>query len=159
MPLGVHRSEHYAEQQYQFPAGSTLLLYTDGLIERRGEVIDTGFARLENALRATTPSDRVPVADAIFAHFAQVAPTPRTTSRCSPSSCCHPPTRPHGSNAQGASTSPTGRSWELRAPPGDESVAQQADLAVSSMARRSGNWSQLSPPRIPLDAQPSRSWA
>ena len=72
LPLGVHLSERYTEQRYQFPAGSTLLLYTDGLVERHGEIIDEGLARLEQALREATPSARGPLADAIFARLAQV---------------------------------------------------------------------------------------
>jgi len=35
----------------RFPPGSLLLLYTDGLVERRGETLDEGFARLVQALR------------------------------------------------------------------------------------------------------------
>ena len=33
------------------PAGSTLLLYTDGLVEDRGQLVDAGIARVEAALR------------------------------------------------------------------------------------------------------------
>jgi serine phosphatase RsbU (regulator of sigma subunit) len=71
LPLGVHASEHYTEEHRRFPAGSTLLLYTDGLVERRGEIIDTGLTRLKNALHAITHSDHLPVADAIFARLDQ----------------------------------------------------------------------------------------
>ncbi len=40
------------------PTGSLLLLYTDGLIERRGELLDVGFGRLTALLaRATMPFD------------------------------------------------------------------------------------------------------
>ena len=35
--------------QQHLPAGSLLLLYTDGLIERPGETLDQGFARLQEA--------------------------------------------------------------------------------------------------------------
>jgi signal transduction histidine kinase/CheY-like chemotaxis protein len=35
--------------EYELPAGSLLLLYTDGLIERPGETLDEGFARLQAA--------------------------------------------------------------------------------------------------------------
>jgi signal transduction histidine kinase/FixJ family two-component response regulator len=35
--------------QQELPAGSLLLLYTDGLIERPGETLDEGFARLQAA--------------------------------------------------------------------------------------------------------------
>ncbi len=35
--------------EYELPAGSLLLLYTDGLIERPGETLDQGFERLQAA--------------------------------------------------------------------------------------------------------------
>ena len=34
------------ERAFELPRGATLLLFTDGLIERRDEVIDAGLARL-----------------------------------------------------------------------------------------------------------------
>ncbi|AEB44687.1 MULTISPECIES: PP2C family protein-serine/threonine phosphatase [Micromonospora] len=34
------------------PPGSTLVFYTDGLVERRGELIDTGIARLADAIES-----------------------------------------------------------------------------------------------------------
>ena len=37
--------------------GATLVLYTDGLVERRGETFDLGIRRLERALRATVDLD------------------------------------------------------------------------------------------------------
>ncbi len=39
---GSHRTDHVVE----FPAGATLLLYTDGLVERRDEDLDAGIERL-----------------------------------------------------------------------------------------------------------------
>jgi serine phosphatase RsbU (regulator of sigma subunit) len=39
------------------PHGALMLLYTDGLIERRGESLDTGFARLAAALRPGLPRE------------------------------------------------------------------------------------------------------
>ncbi|MFF0328933.1 SpoIIE family protein phosphatase [Nonomuraea angiospora] len=50
-PLGT-RPDHVARPQADLPytAGDTLVLYTDGLIERRGEDIDVGLARLTGAL-------------------------------------------------------------------------------------------------------------
>ena len=49
-PLGVTPAARYEAQELPFPAGSSLLLYTDGLIERRGEDIDDGLARLSDSL-------------------------------------------------------------------------------------------------------------
>ncbi|MGW6416753.1 PP2C family protein-serine/threonine phosphatase [Streptomyces sp. NPDC055055] len=50
-PLGA-RPEHTARPQAVtgFPDGSVLVLYSDGLVERRNEDIDTGLARLTEAL-------------------------------------------------------------------------------------------------------------
>ena len=45
-PLGRRMSSGYRVETIAFPAGSRLVLYTDGLIERRGEPIDAGLARL-----------------------------------------------------------------------------------------------------------------
>ncbi|MFN0091485.1 MAG: SpoIIE family protein phosphatase [Acidimicrobiales bacterium] len=50
-PLGVARSPR-PEASAPFEPGDLLLLYTDGLIERRGEVLDVGIVRLADALRA-----------------------------------------------------------------------------------------------------------
>ena len=52
-PLGVGgEAEHEEEAEAAFPAGSTLVLYTDGLVEVPGEPLDTGLARLEEAVLA-----------------------------------------------------------------------------------------------------------
>ncbi|MER8094962.1 PP2C family protein-serine/threonine phosphatase [Streptomyces goshikiensis] len=58
-PLGA-RPEHIARPQATttFTEGDTLVLYTDGLIERRHEDIDTGLSRLADSLvhhRGTAP--------------------------------------------------------------------------------------------------------
>lgn len=45
------------EQIVTFPAGSCLVLFTDGLVERRDETIDAGIARLGAALAAATARD------------------------------------------------------------------------------------------------------
>jgi anti-sigma regulatory factor (Ser/Thr protein kinase) len=49
-PLGVTRSAAWATETLEVEDGSRLVLYTDGLIERRDETLDAGFARLEQAL-------------------------------------------------------------------------------------------------------------
>jgi serine phosphatase RsbU (regulator of sigma subunit) len=45
LPLGVGPSL-YEQATFAMPAGATLIAYTDGLIERRTEDIDTGLHRL-----------------------------------------------------------------------------------------------------------------
>lgn len=57
LPLGVSADISRAEARAPLPPGSTLLLYTDGLVERRGEVLDRGMTRLrrELASRAAEP--------------------------------------------------------------------------------------------------------
>jgi anti-sigma regulatory factor (Ser/Thr protein kinase) len=44
--LGVSRGTRYNEDTFDLPAGSTLVLYTDGVIEVRGESLDRGLERL-----------------------------------------------------------------------------------------------------------------
>ncbi len=50
-PLGVLEVGVYEEREIAFPAGALLALYTDGLVERRGEVLDVGLERLRTALK------------------------------------------------------------------------------------------------------------
>jgi PAS domain S-box-containing protein len=45
-PLGVSDLPVHPETVVHFPAGSALVLYTDGLVERRGEGVDRGLQRL-----------------------------------------------------------------------------------------------------------------
>jgi PAS domain S-box-containing protein len=56
--LGVPGRAPYEEAHAIIEAGSSVVLYTDGLVERRGEVIDDGLARLAKA--AATLRDRAP---------------------------------------------------------------------------------------------------
>jgi serine phosphatase RsbU (regulator of sigma subunit) len=46
LPVGVDRGAAYAATTITAPPGATLLAYTDGLVERRGESIDAGLERL-----------------------------------------------------------------------------------------------------------------
>jgi serine phosphatase RsbU (regulator of sigma subunit) len=55
------------------PPGSTLVLYTDGLIESPGADIRTGLARLASTLATLTT---LPVAEACDALLATLAPSP-----------------------------------------------------------------------------------
>jgi serine phosphatase RsbU (regulator of sigma subunit) len=49
VPVGVGRGALYSEVEFAFPRGSTLLLYTDGAVERRGERLDVGLQRLKES--------------------------------------------------------------------------------------------------------------
>jgi hypothetical protein len=53
-PLGL-TTEVPAPQELRFPVDSTLVMYTDGLIERRGEPITIGLARLAAAAASSAP--------------------------------------------------------------------------------------------------------
>lgn len=50
LPVGVSHSAHYETSLLELAPDSTLLLYTDGLVERRGETLEAGIARLERVL-------------------------------------------------------------------------------------------------------------
>lgn len=45
-PLGAGTNKPYEEVELELAPGATLVLYTDGLVERRGEPLDDGLARL-----------------------------------------------------------------------------------------------------------------
>ncbi|HLW48694.1 MAG TPA: SpoIIE family protein phosphatase [bacterium] len=59
-PLGV-RGVVYREETVTLPAEATILVYTDGLLEVRGESIDIGFARITGVLErcAGAPVDEL----------------------------------------------------------------------------------------------------
>jgi PAS domain S-box-containing protein len=54
MPLCASEQAQYREAERDLPAGSMLVLYTDGLIERRGESLDVGFSRLAQSLSSAS---------------------------------------------------------------------------------------------------------
>ena len=47
----------YRAQTAELPAGATVILYTDGLLERRGETLDDGLRRLEDVVAALPAHD------------------------------------------------------------------------------------------------------
>ena len=51
-PMGVVETPRYVERALRLDPGSTLLLYTDGLVERSTEVLDIGLERLRTAAAA-----------------------------------------------------------------------------------------------------------
>jgi len=65
-PLGVDPYVSYQEITSELPPEATLILYTDGLIERRGESIDVGLERLARAA-TKAPSDLEEASDHIIA--------------------------------------------------------------------------------------------
>jgi serine phosphatase RsbU (regulator of sigma subunit)/CheY-like chemotaxis protein/anti-sigma regulatory factor (Ser/Thr protein kinase) len=56
LPLGIDDRVSAGEARYEIAPGETLLLFTDGLVERRGESITLGFDRLCDAF-ASAPDD------------------------------------------------------------------------------------------------------
>lgn len=49
VPVGVTGTEPYESVTASIPANATLLAFTDGLVERRGEALDVGFQRLRDS--------------------------------------------------------------------------------------------------------------
>jgi serine phosphatase RsbU (regulator of sigma subunit) len=66
LPLGISRGGEYVHVRYPFPVGSTLLLYTDGLVERRGEAIDAGLERLRAAAEHASVAEDASFADRVY---------------------------------------------------------------------------------------------
>ena len=66
LPLGVDPDEVPSQEIYPIKPGETLLLFTDGLVERRGEPITDSFDRLLDAL-AGAPAE----VDALCEHVLQ----------------------------------------------------------------------------------------
>jgi serine phosphatase RsbU (regulator of sigma subunit) len=54
-PLGVDSPVARSSATVSLPEGAVMLLYTDGLVERRGEDLDVGLDRLRAAVHADDP--------------------------------------------------------------------------------------------------------
>jgi sigma-B regulation protein RsbU (phosphoserine phosphatase) len=54
-PIGVGPVVRRSSTSIQMPLGAVMLLYTDGLVERRGESLDDGFRRLCACIKADHP--------------------------------------------------------------------------------------------------------
>jgi serine phosphatase RsbU (regulator of sigma subunit) len=74
-PIGATRTPPaYAEKVLQLPTAATLLLFTDGLVERRGESIDDGLERLRLAA-SHAPAAIEPLLTFVADELQQPAPT------------------------------------------------------------------------------------
>ena len=62
-PLGLAQAPSFVEEEVPVHPGTSVLLYTDGLIERRDESLDAGFERLrstaERVLDGSAPNDAI----------------------------------------------------------------------------------------------------
>jgi serine phosphatase RsbU (regulator of sigma subunit) len=72
--LGVDPSARRTEQVAVLSAGTTVLLYTDGLIERRDADIDTGLARLHAALTELAGLPLQPLCDQLLERLVEGRP-------------------------------------------------------------------------------------
>ena len=57
-PLAVGHLGHRISREHAFPVGATLVLFTDGLVERRGESLDEGLQRLRDLASAAKEESR-----------------------------------------------------------------------------------------------------
>jgi serine phosphatase RsbU (regulator of sigma subunit)/anti-sigma regulatory factor (Ser/Thr protein kinase) len=67
LPLGTGIDSKYRQESIELPAGSVLVLYTDGLVERRGKSIDDGLADLRAAV-ASAPKNPDQLLDHVLEH-------------------------------------------------------------------------------------------
>ena len=74
LPVGVSIGHRYQAFRHPFPTGSRLLLYTDGLIERREESIEEGLRRLIAATRAAAQGGDSSFADRVYRALVDEAP-------------------------------------------------------------------------------------
>lgn len=66
VPLGVAWHSRHPEVAARLQPGSTLILYTDGLVERRGDSIENGMSRLKEAVERS-PQGVAPLLDHVIA--------------------------------------------------------------------------------------------
>jgi serine phosphatase RsbU (regulator of sigma subunit) len=69
MAIGVTRDWDYRETEVAVPPRAILIAYTDGLVERRGELLDEGLERLRR-----TAGSEPPVLDRLVANLARALP-------------------------------------------------------------------------------------
>src|SRR4051812_3761271 len=66
LPLGVSLGSARPVATVPLPAGTVVVMYTDGLVERRGEVIDQGLDRLREAVAPGPPAT---ICQRVMAHM------------------------------------------------------------------------------------------
>jgi serine phosphatase RsbU (regulator of sigma subunit) len=64
LPVGLSSTAAYRPTTVSIPRGSTLLAFTDGLFERRGESLDVGLQRL----RETAAANQEPTLEGLLSH-------------------------------------------------------------------------------------------
>jgi PAS domain S-box-containing protein len=72
--LGIDATTERAERELELPIGATMLLCTDGLVERRGEAIDASLGRLARAFAATDGASPAETCDSLLATMLPRAP-------------------------------------------------------------------------------------
>jgi len=75
VPLGAHAGTHYREAVVQLEPGSTIVLYTDGLIERRGSSLNEGLERLVSEASGR-PADPESLCDRLIGSLVGKEPPP-----------------------------------------------------------------------------------
>jgi PAS domain S-box-containing protein len=70
LPLAIRADAGRTEASYLLPARSTLLLYTDGLVERRGRAITDGIAAAGAAVREAGPDSLEALAEQVMTGLA-----------------------------------------------------------------------------------------
>jgi PAS domain S-box-containing protein len=103
--IGLEPTAARREQLLELPAGSTLLLYTDGLVERRGESLDDGCARLAAALAAVGSAAPEEVCDRLLGAALDQAPEDDVAMLVLRPRACAEAAVPDGSGAPGVSDS------------------------------------------------------
>ena len=73
IPLGITQGFDRREHEDRLHEGDTLVLYTDGLVERRGQVLSTGLSHLTDALADGHTRTIVDLAEHVLS---SLAPTP-----------------------------------------------------------------------------------
>jgi PAS domain S-box-containing protein len=74
VPLRITTEPAYEQIETRLEPGATLLLYTDGLVERRGESLDRGLERLQDAWRSA-PDELESAAEHVVAAMLGEGPT------------------------------------------------------------------------------------